>query len=108
MKNIQVIDDARNCTYSLFAATNTEFQALFPSSTDIGFPDEILERLGERRATALLAKLWKRPVKKKTARGIHGTLFYGLDYKKKLYPTRCEAGMDPKSFSAAQRKTLAK
>jgi hypothetical protein len=108
VKSIQVIDDARNCTYSLFAATNIEFQALFPGSTDVAFPDEIVERLGERRAAALFAKLWKRPVKKKTARGIHGTLFYGLDHKKTLYPTRREAGMDARAFNAAQRKTLSK
>ncbi|GEJ56615.1 hypothetical protein [Anaeromyxobacter diazotrophicus] len=106
MKNIQVIDDARNCTYSLFAVSEKDFEALFPEKTDIAFPDEIAERLGERRGGALLAKLWTRPVDKKTAQGIHGTLFYGLDHKKKLYPTRREAGMDPRAFNAAQRRLM--
>lgn len=106
MKNIQVIDDARNCTYSLFAVSDKDFEALFPGRTDIAFPDEIAERLGDRRGGALLAKLWIRPVDKKTAQGIHGTLFYGLDFKKKFYPDRREVGMDPRSFNAAQRKLL--
>lgn len=106
MKNIQVIDDGRNCTYGLFAASDRDFEALFPGGTDIAFPDEIAERLGDRRSGALLAKLWSRPVDKKNAQGIHGTLFYGLEYKKKLYPDRREASMDPRSFNAAQRKLL--
>jgi hypothetical protein len=49
VKNILVIDDARNCTYSLFAASDKDFDALFPGETDIAFPDEIFQRLGERR-----------------------------------------------------------
>jgi hypothetical protein len=106
VKNIQVIDDARNCTYSLFAASDRDFEALFPDKTDIAFPDEIVDRLGERRGGALLAKLWAHPVDKKAAQGIHGTLFYGLDHKKKLYPTRRETSMDPRAFSAVQRKRM--
>lgn len=41
----------------------------------------------------LLGDLWKRPVHKPDVRGIHGTLFYGLDEKKKYYPTKLDAGM---------------
>jgi hypothetical protein len=98
VKNIQVIDDARNCTYSVFAASDKDFEALFPAGTDIAFPDEITDRLGDRRGGSLLAKLWARPVDKKSAQDIHGTLFYDLDYKKKLYPDRREAGMDARAF----------
>ena len=106
MKNIQLIDGARNCTYSLFAATNDEFRLLFPGDTDVAFPDEITKRLGCRRARAVLGAVWKRPVDKKRAIGIHGTLFYGLDFKRKLYPTRQERGMDPRSYSLPQRLLL--
>lgn len=31
MKNIQVIDGALNCTFSIFQATDGEFRLLFPS-----------------------------------------------------------------------------
>lgn len=104
MKHIQVIDDATNCTYSLFALSDEDFAELFPEDTDVAFSDEIYVRLGEPRANAILNTTWEHPVDKKTVQGIHGTLFYGLEYKKKLYPTRREAGMDPRSYNAAQRK----
>jgi hypothetical protein len=104
MKHVQVIDDATNCTYSLFAVPDEDFAQLFPADTDVAFPDEIEARIGETQASAILGSLWERPVHKKAAQGIHGTLFYGLDYKKKLYPARREAGMDPGSYNAAQRK----
>ena len=106
MKNIQVIDGARNCTYSLFASSDKHFELLFPDDTDVAFPDEIFERLGKSRARGIFKKLWARPVDKKSADGIHGTLFFDLDVKKTLYPTRREAGMDPRAFSFAQRRRL--
>lgn len=104
MKNVQVIDGAGNCTYSLFAVPDEDFPQLFPADTDIAFPDEIVARIGEERAGAIMASLWEHPVHKRTAQGIHGTLFYELDYKKALYPTRQEVGMNPGSYNAAQRK----
>lgn len=104
MKHIQVIDGAKNCTYSLFAISDEGFAELFPADTDVAFSDEIYARLGETRANAILSPTWEHPVDKKTVQGIHGTLFYGLEYKKALYPTRREAGMDPRSYNAAQRK----
>ena len=106
MKNIQVIDGALNCTYSLFAATEKEFAHLFPGQTDVAFADELFERLGEQTAARLLNALRERPVDKKTAAGIHGTLFYQLPEKKPLYPTRQERGMDPRAYSPAQRQLL--
>ena len=42
MKNVQVIDGAENCTYSLFAVPEEDFLQLFPADTDIAFPDEIV------------------------------------------------------------------
>jgi len=35
MKNIQVIDRADNCTYSIFGATDEEFESIFPNGTEI-------------------------------------------------------------------------
>jgi hypothetical protein len=88
MKNVRVIDGAKNYTYSLSAATEQEFARLLPDRQDVAFIDEVVSRLQRDEAGALLANLWSRPVLKSAARGIHGTLFYELDFKRKYYPTR--------------------
>ncbi len=93
MKHIQVIDDALNCTYSIFAVEDSEFEILFPSGIDIEFNDDLFTRLGEAEASELLGKVWNRPIDKKSVVGIHGTLFYGMSYKKKYYPTKRDSGM---------------
>lgn len=93
MKNIQIIDGALNCTYSIFAVNDVEFEMLFPNGTDIEFNDDLFKRLGEAEAAKLLAEIWKRPVDKKYVVGIHGTIFYGMDYKKKYYPTKRDREM---------------
>ena len=92
MKNIQVIDQALNAAYCIFAATEREFSLIFPGGRDIEFAEDLWKRLGKR--AALVDRLWKRPVHKKSARGIHGTLFFGLrSQKEKFYPTRRELDM---------------
>jgi putative RNase toxin 37 of polymorphic toxin system len=94
MKNIQIIDGAVNCTYSLFAAPDKGFNAIFPKGTDIEFIEDVIDRLGEAHVAAITEKMWKRPVKKPVAKGIHGTLFYQLLNKKRFYPTKKESEMD--------------
>ncbi len=93
MKNIQVIDGADNCTYSLFAATNKEFEAIFPDAQDIEFMEDFIERVGDSVAGKITEAMWKRPVNKNTAQGVHGTLFYQLIEKKRYYPTKKESEM---------------
>jgi hypothetical protein len=93
LKNIQVIDRAENSTYSIFAATDEEFEAIFPASADIEFVEDFFERVGEETATKITLELWKRPVAKKDVHGIHGTLFYQLTHKKRYYPTKKESEM---------------
>ncbi len=93
MKHIQVIDGALNCTYSIFAVEDAEFEMLFPTGTDIEFIDDLVNRLGEAEASNILTMMWERPVDKKSVVGIHGTLFYELGYKKKYYPTKRESEM---------------
>lgn len=108
MKNVQVIDGAVNCTYSIFAADDDEFAAVFIDNHDVEFAEDVVARLGEERASAVLGALWKRPVDKKSVQGIHGTLFYELARKKRFYPTRREAEMTPAgSYSPEQRKQRA-
>ena len=104
MKNVQIIDGAENCTYSVFAAEDVEFAAIFVDDHDVEFVEDVVARLGDQRAGVILGAIWKRPVNKKLVAGIHGTLFYELMRKKRFYPTGREDGMVPaNSHSAEQR-----
>ena len=96
MKNIQVIDDAVNCTYDIYVINDTDFIEIFPDGNDIEFEDELFKRLGNDRAKDILSKLWEKRVDKKIVDGIHGTLFFGehlCEEKKPFYPTKKEAEM---------------
>jgi len=96
MKNIQVIDDAQNCVYDIFAATNEEFEVIFAEGTDIAFIDEVYKREDERKLDIIFDRIWKRRVRKSDAIGIHGILFYGHAEKKMYYPThRDEEAINP-------------
>ncbi len=92
-KNIQMIDGALNCTYSIFSATERDFAAIFPRGRDIEFIEDFGKRISAKRGAAILRRLWEAPVDKKKVRGIHGTLFYQLSFKKKYYPTKKESEM---------------
>ena len=90
MKNIQVFDGARNAVYDIFAATDAEFALIFAPHTDVAFIDEVIARHSKRKRIlyAALKRIWKRRLAKRDAMGIHGILFYELEYKKVYYPTR--------------------
>jgi len=64
-----------------------------PITPKVGFSDDVFRRLRRLVASKLFARLWRRPVEKSQVIGIHGTLFYGLGYKKAYYPSRIEAEM---------------
>lgn len=89
MKNIQVIDGAANCVYDIFAATDEEFDLIFPSGQDVAFIDEVY-RAGcdEVKLNRAFESIWTRRVIKSQAMGIHGLLFYELEEKKPYYATR--------------------
>ena len=90
---VQIIDGALNCTYDIFAINAADFARIFPESgQDIEFIEEFFEREGEA-AQKIFANLSSSRVDKKTVRGIHGTLFCGLGYKKRFYPTKRESEM---------------
>lgn len=88
MKNIQIIDGAQNCVYDIFSATEEEFALLFSDGTDVAFIDEVYARGEPNLLGAAFEKIWQRRIKKSTAQGIHGILFYQLEQKKPYYPTR--------------------
>jgi hypothetical protein len=94
MKNVQVIDGADNCTYSIFQFSNRQFEMIFPAKgQDIEFIEDVVRRMGNNKLGQLLKSAWNRPIDKKRVKGIHGTLFYELTFKKKYYPTKIEAEM---------------
>lgn len=88
MKHIQVIDGAENCVYDIFAATDEEFSLIFPQGQDVAFIDEVMARGPKDKLDAAFSRIWQRPVRKAEVIGIHGLLFYGLEYKKQYYPSR--------------------
>lgn len=88
MKNIQVVDGAVNCVYDVFAATDEEFAAIFPSGQDVAFIDEVYNSGSSEALDRAFKAIWQRRVPKPQVRGIHGTLFYELEAKKPYYPTR--------------------
>ena len=80
MKNIQIIDGASNCTFSIFQATSEEFALLFPKpGQDIQFSEDLSDLPDQDGVMSVLAALWERPIKKSDAMGIHGTIFYELE-----------------------------
>jgi hypothetical protein len=107
MKNIQIIDGANNCTYSIFQATEEEFALIFPGpGQDIEFIEDLLERIGAE--SDALVGLWDRPILKPEALGIHGTLFYEFEGKRAHFPaTKREKNWNPLSINATQRRLYA-
>jgi hypothetical protein len=90
MKNIQVIDGATNCVYDIFSTSDADFREIFRAGEDIAFIDDVirLHRGKKKQLQAVLARIWKRRIPKRQARGIHGLLFYDLPEKKVYYATR--------------------
>jgi hypothetical protein len=94
MKNIQVIDGADNCTYDIYATNDADFEAIFPGENqDIEFADDFIARVGDAQAKIILDNLWENREDKKQIHGIHGTLFFELEFKKQYYATKNESEM---------------
>jgi hypothetical protein len=91
-KNVQIIDAAANCTYHIYAFTDEQFALLFPEEgQDVEFIEDVAGRLSPEQQERAFSGAWTRPVRKPDAQGIHGTLFYQLDYKKEYYPSKRES-----------------
>lgn len=95
MKNIQVIDDAINCTYEIFAINDDDFVLIFPDGQDIEFDKDFRKRCKKKTYERIYSELWKGRVDKKSVNGIHGTLFFGkgTKEKRKFYPTKIDSEM---------------
>jgi hypothetical protein len=102
MKNIQVIDGAQNCTFSIFQATDDEFALLFPDAEqDIQYAEDLPD---SKDIEAALNRIWERPIRKRDAMGIHGTLLYQLQRYKQWYPRNREDAVVPLAINSAQRR----
>jgi hypothetical protein len=105
MKNIQVIDGATNCTFSLFQATDEEFELLFTEpGQDIQYAEDLGELPRQNEIAEALQRIWERPIRKQDILGIHGTLFYQLQRYKKTYREKREDAVDRSAINAAQRR----
>ena len=104
MKNILIIDGAVNATFSVFQATDSEFEAIFPNGQDMEISEDFGERVGEVEAGRILEPIWNGSILKRDAVGIHGTLYYGyLDKREYLPASKREVDWDDHSINAAQR-----
>jgi hypothetical protein len=105
LKNIQIIDGALNATFSVFQATEDEFAAIFPADgQNMEFIDDFIERVGDERAGQILKPVWDRPILKRDAQGIHGTLYYEYEARRQYLPvTKREVDWDHDAINAAQR-----
>jgi hypothetical protein len=105
MKNIQIIDRARNATFSIFQATEDEYHALFPDGRDMEVIEAVIERFGEAETGQILSPLWSRPILKSEAQGIHGTLFYDYGDDRDIFPdTMREVDWNEGAINQAQRE----
>lgn len=92
MKNIQVIDGAINCVYSIFQVEDSTFEKIFPEpGQNIEFIEDLIERISEKELDEIMTPVWRNRIEKEDAIGIHGTLFYELLSKKKFYPNKRES-----------------
>lgn len=104
MKNVQIIDGAVNATFSIFQASDAEFAVIFAEGRDIELAVDLVERVGEDVAVRTLTPLWERPILKRDAMGIHGTLFYDAEERRAFLPlSRREIDWDERFVNEAQR-----
>lgn len=105
LKNIQIIDGAENATYSVYQSTKDEFASIFPMpGQDLELVEDFVSRVGELEASRTLAAIWERPIDKREAKGIQGTLYYDWQEKSHHLPiSKREFDRDPEQLSAAQR-----
>ena len=104
----RAVDDEQNVggpsASSIFQATEVEFVVIFPDGRDMEIVDDPVERVGEKEAGRVLTPLWERPILKCHATGIHGTLLYDADERRKFLPvSRREVDWDERFVNEAQR-----
>jgi hypothetical protein len=109
LKNIQIVDRAENATFSVFQATDEEFAVIFPADgQDIEFIEDFIARCGNDYAGRVLSPIWERPILKRDAQGIHGTLYYEYEARRHHLPaSKREVDWDELAINPAQRRLFA-
>ncbi|WP_292063944.1 hypothetical protein [Brevundimonas sp. UBA7664] len=109
MRNILVVDGALNATFSVFQATEAEFDKIFPApGQDIAFIEEVIAALGELLTAKMIAPIWERPILRRDVNGLHGLLIYEGMERMPFYPaSRRETDWDDAALSPAQRALFA-
>jgi hypothetical protein len=78
---------------------------LFPEpGQEIQYAEDLPLLPGQDEIAAALSRIWERPVRKRDANGIHGTIFYELGRYKAYYHAKREDGIEPSAVNHAQRK----
>jgi hypothetical protein len=110
LRNIQIVDGADNATFSVFQATDEEFNQIFPTiGQDMEISEDFFQRVGETHANLIFNAIWERPILKRDANGIHGTLFFDHQSKRHHIPdSKREVDLNELSINTAQRKLFAK
>jgi hypothetical protein len=92
MKNIQIIDGAKNSTFDIYQISDDLFDLIFSNDTDIAFLAEVEQRLDNRNDSKFWDAVYGHKVDKKKVTGIHGTLHLtGSYYSQEFFPTRKES-----------------
>jgi len=95
MKNIQIIDGALNCSFSVYSVSDKIFKKIFPRpEQDIEFLEDLIQRIGEQKTSELIRHTWNSRQHKIQINGIHGTLFIDMVSRKVFYPNKREADLD--------------
>ncbi len=105
LSNVQIIDGADNATFSIFQASNEEFAQLFPNGQDMEFAEDFVDRIGEIPAKKIFDAMRERPILKRDADGIHGTIYFNYASKRQAVPTsKREVDFDDRFINEAQRQ----
>ncbi|WP_332772099.1 hypothetical protein [Phenylobacterium sp.] len=109
MKNIMIVDGAENATLSIFQVTDEEFAFIFPADgQDIEFIEDVVARAGDAEVGRRLRPVWDRPILKRDAMGLHGTLYYEYSRRKRHFPvSKREVDWDESAINFAQRELFA-
>jgi hypothetical protein len=99
MKNIQVIDGARNSTFDIYQISDDLFNQIFPNGTDVAFLAEVERNFKVIDSDKVWDLIYQSKVDKKQVIGIHGTLHLTGSYcSKEFFPSRKESEVVKNGF----------
>src|SRR4051812_32600684 len=79
-----------------------------PSFLQTAKTSNFIARCGDDQAGRILRPIWDRPILKRDAHGIHGTLYYEYEGRRKYLPaTKREVDWDQGAINSAQRRLFA-